>query len=149
MRLTRSMISTAIALLIGIALPLTSAQPASARACSSMVNGSYKAYGTLSVHVRGTSCSTRKGHLTLSNDAHCCPQVWVKVERQLWGSYGWLTTHKQSAYTLWRSYAEIDTATVPSRPSDGDERFHACWAYGDPYGPEPGAASWNCAGWVD
>ncbi|WP_030456862.1 hypothetical protein [Herbidospora cretacea] len=114
-----------------------------------MINGSYKAWGTLSVHVRGTSCGTRKGHLTLSGFENCCPRIWVKVERQLWGSYGWLTTHKKSASTLYSKYAEVDTLTVPSSPSDGDERFHACWAYSDVNGAEPGAASWNCAGWVD
>ncbi|WP_459800207.1 hypothetical protein [Herbidospora sp. RD11066] len=147
MRIKRS-IFAAVALLAGIVLPLAVSQPASARACSSQVSGSHQWAGNLSVHVRGTSCSTRRGHLTLSNFESCCPKIWVKVERQLWGSYGWLTTNKASASTLWTAYREMDTGTVPSRPSDGDERFHACWAFTGPNDGEPGSG-WNCGGWVD
>ncbi|WP_062436270.1 hypothetical protein [Herbidospora daliensis] len=142
MRITRSLISAAFALLVGVALSLTTA-PAAQAGCSSAVSGSYNWDGTISTHVRGTSCSTRSAHLTVSGNENCCTPFWVKIERQLWGSYGWLTTNTQVKSALWNGYVELNTATVPSRPSDGSERFHACWGVGS---SQP--SSWDCGPWV-
>ncbi len=140
------MISTAIALFIGIVVPLATAQPASARACGSVVSGSsyWNWDGTFSTHVVGTNCSTRYGRFVWDTSDHCCVPMWVKVERQLWGSYGWLTTNAQYKKVLWGNFGTHNTATVPSKTWEGDERFHACWGVGD---SQPG--SWTCGPWVD
>ncbi|MEU9888753.1 hypothetical protein [Sphaerisporangium sp. NPDC051011] len=146
MKLTRSLMSAVSALLFCVALPLATTQPASAStsACGGAVSGSYRWDGTISTHVRGSGCTTRWAHLTVSGNASCCSAFWVKIERQLWGSYGWLTTHKQSRRNAWNSYIESDTSSVPWSPQDGDQRFHACWAWGGDSEP----SSWLCGPWV-
>ncbi|MBE3012733.1 hypothetical protein IL992_26610 [Microbispora sp. NEAU-D428] len=146
MRLTRSMISTAIALFIGISIPLAVSQPANA-ACGTVNSASsYWGWdGTWSTHVVGTNCSTRYGRLVWDTSDSCCNPWWVKIERQLWGSYGWLTTHTQSKRVEFGNFGTHNTGTVPSRPSEGSERFHACWGIGYQSNPP---SSWTCGGWV-
>ncbi|GAA0985487.1 hypothetical protein GCM10009555_061010 [Acrocarpospora macrocephala] len=144
MRFTRALKSAAVALLLVTAVPLVTTQSASAKACGGQVSGSFKAWGTRSVQVRGAGCSTRWAHLTLWQDDSCCNPLWVRIERQLWGSYGWLTANtKTSGKIYWNNSLDVDTAGVPYSPGDGQQRFHACYGTGDTL-----PTSWLCGGWV-
>ncbi|WP_066376302.1 hypothetical protein [Herbidospora mongoliensis] len=145
MRIKRSIISTAIALLIGLAIPLATTQPANA-ACGTVSSGSsYWGWdGTWSTHVVGTGCSTRYGRFVWDTSDQCCNPWWVKIERQLWGSYGWLTANTQMKKVNFGNFGTHNTATVPATQLGVNlERFHTCWGIG-PSTP----TSWTCGGWV-
>jgi hypothetical protein len=158
MKLTRSLVSVALAFVIGVmALPQTAAHAeptpgASDHAATSaqplacyegrIPDSSYY-NGTVSAHVYGSACKTRWAVLVYDNDNNCCVPVWVKIDRQVNGSYGWLTTHTQTKKVLSGAFGTHKTATVPW-VQYSNQRFRAClnWGVSQP-------STWNCGDWVN
>ncbi len=99
--------------------------------------------GNISVHVYGSACTTRWGRLVWDDNNNCCVPVWVKVERQVNGSYGWLPTHTKTKKVLFGDFGNHNTATVPW-VQYSNQRFRACWGVGT---SEP--STWNCGPFVN
>jgi hypothetical protein len=107
------------------------------------IPGSTRNSPPYSTHVHGSRCQTRWAQLVMDEHDSCCVPVWVKIERQQYGSYGWLTTHAKPKKLAAQAFGTHNTATVPWIQHT-DQRFHACMSFGptEPY-------SWSCGPWVN
>jgi hypothetical protein len=144
--LLRLLVAAVVVGLSGVAVsPAAQAAPRpGALACyEGRIPGSSNWDGDISTHVHGHACTTRWARLVWDDNPSCCVPLWVKIDRQEYGSYGWLTTHSKSKKVLWGAFGTHNTATVPWRQYS-DQRFHACWAFGTSL-----PNSWDCGPWVN
>jgi hypothetical protein len=100
----------------------------------------------LSVHVYGNACATRKTEFVYDNNASCCVPNWIRIERQEYGSYGWLTSNTRQRMILSQTFGTHYTDTVPWIQYT-QQRFRACWTAGTTSAPNSG--SWLCGPWVN
>ncbi|MBX7265755.1 hypothetical protein KIF24_06760 [Micromonospora sp. Llam7] len=99
--------------------------------------------GDISVHVHGSACTTRWAQLVWDDNNSCCVPLWVKIERQVNGSYGWLPTHTKTKKVLFGNFGTHNTATVPW-VQYSNQRFRACWS-----ASTSTPSTWNCGPFVN
>ena len=130
------------ALTVGLTATALGAVPtAASAACGSGVGGGYLGSGWVSVQLRSKANCAMYARLTI-DDATASVGFNFKwrVERQVNGTYGWLTTDTKNASTYGGFEGSRDTATVPNSTTV-DDRFRACSDFG--------TGSWRCTSWIE
>ncbi|MGI5214434.1 hypothetical protein [Plantactinospora sp. CA-290183] len=136
-------LGTLAVLAVGLTGSAVALAPASASAaCGGAVGGGWLDGGSWSsVHLRSTSSCTMYTRLTVDDATASIGHSWViRVERQVNGTYGWLTSHTQSRSVIGGFQGTRDTATVPNSTVD-DDRFRACYNHA--------GAGWVCTPWIE
>jgi hypothetical protein len=112
---------------------------AASAACGGNVGGGRVDSSPYSVQLRSTSSCTMYARFTSDDQQYGAGQTFHwKVERQVNGTYGWLTTHTKTSST-YSFEGHKDTATVPNSTSV-DDRFRACADFG--------GSTYRCSGWI-